>query len=296
MARQPNALTPVARRLVEAGGEVLSAPTDRPSFLHAVLCQVGLPRRKVEGDTFERRSGNASLRVKAGELWDGRTQEWVPQPLPYGTRPRLALVHVSSEAVRTRNPVVEVGHSTREFLGRLGIDAGGREHAAFLRQMRALAACEMRLGIGPATLRVQPIDDFAAWLHPTGNQRTLWPGTITLAPRFFETLQDAAVPLDPRAIGALSHSALQLDIYTWLAHRLHRVRTPQGERVSWAALREQFGAEYADPRNFKREMRRALAAVFSVYPDARVEEVPGGLVLKPSRPPVPRLQAPVASV
>ena len=97
-----------------------------------MLCQVGLPRRRVAGNTFERLNGNVSLLVEAGKLWNGK--EWQPQPLPYGTRPRLALVHVSSEEVRTKSPVVEVGHSAREFLLRLGIGTGGEEYANFNRQ------------------------------------------------------------------------------------------------------------------------------------------------------------------
>jgi len=284
-------MTPVQRRMIEAAGEVM--PTDRPGFLHAALCQLGLPRRRMDGETFERTSGNASIRLRAGELWDGRA--WVSQPLPYGVKPRLALVHVSSEAVRTRNPVVEVGSSIREFLGRLGLGAGGREYSRFQQQMRALAAVEMRLGIGAKTLKAQPIKEFDAWLHPTGAQRTLWPGTITLSPDFFDGLVAAAVPLDPRALAALRHSSLSMDTYTWLAHRLHRVRAP-GERVSWEALQGQFGQEYAEAKVFNRDMRKALRDALVVYRDARLEEVPGGVLLRPSPPPVPKLVVGVVTV
>jgi hypothetical protein len=174
----------------------------------------------------------------------------------------------------------------REFLLLLGISTGGEEYSNFRRQMRALAACQMSLGIGLETLNAKPIKRFAAWINNTGNQRTFWPGVIELTPEFYASLADYAVPLDPRALGALKHSALALDIYSWLAHRLHRVRAAAGTKVSWANLREQFGQEYCDPRNFKREMTKALRAVIAVYPDARIEEVAGGLVLMPSRPPV----------
>lgn len=284
-------ISPIQSRLVDAAADTLSGPSDRPSFAHAVLCQVGLPRSRVQGETFERTSGNASMRLRSGELWDGKAGLWVKQPLPYGTRPRLGLVHVSSEAVRTRNPIVEVGNSVREFLCRLGLDDSGREYRTFTGQMRSLAACEMRLGVGAKTVTMQPIEEFEAWLHPTGNQRTLWPGTITLSARFFESLQESAVPLDPRALAGLSHSSLALDCYTWLAHRLHRVRAP-GERISWKALKGQFGQEYADERDFRREMKKALAAVVGVYPSARLEDVRGGIILKPSPPPIPKLMVP----
>lgn len=280
------ALPPTSARIVRLAGEIAGAPPERPDYLHSVLCQVGLPRRRVEGTTFERTNGNASLLIEAGKLWNGK--DWVPQPLPYGTRPRLALVHLSSEAVRTKSPTVEVGHSVREFLLRLGISTGGEEYANFGRQMRALAACRMSLGVGLETLEAKPIKRFAAWVDGNPHQRSLQPGVIELTPEFYASLAESAVPLDARALGALKHSALALDVYSWLAHRLHRIRARTGTKLSWANLRAQFGQEYRDPKDFKREMAKALRAVMAVYPDARVEQVAGGLVLMPSRSPVPK--------
>lgn len=279
-------LPPTTARIIKLGNEIAERPPERPDYLHSVLCQVGLPRRRVTSNTFERTNGNASLLIEAGKLWNG--QEWLPQPLPYGTRPRLALVHLSSEAVRTKSATVEVGHSVREFLLRLEIGTGGEEYANFGRQIRALAACRMSLGVGLETLDAKPIKRFSAWVNRSINQRALWPGVIELTPEFYESLADSAVPLDARALGALKHSSLALDVYSWLAHRLHRIRGQTGVKLSWANLRVQFGQEYRDPKDFKREMAKALRAVVAVYPDARIEPVIGGLVLMPSRPPVPK--------
>jgi Plasmid encoded RepA protein len=286
-------LTPVARRLVENGAEILQGPPGKADFLHTVLCQVGMPRSRFHGQSFTRTNGGISLKIEAGELWDGR--EWRPQPLPYGTKPRLVVVHISSEAVRTRSREVEVGHSIRGFLETLGVGtSGGRTgpFAMFKTQMLALAACRMTIGMSTGgrvrTVDARPIEQFDAWLHPTGEQRTLWPGTITLSTRFFETLLEHAVPLDKRALGSLQHSALALDVYTWLAHRLCRIGQPEGVRLSWGNLHDQFGQEYAARRDFKQEMRRALAAALAVYPAARVEDEPGGIRLRPSPPPITR--------
>jgi len=79
-----------------------------------------------------------------------------------GTRPRLALVHVSSEAVRSQSAVVDLGGSVRNFLIRLGVDTGGREYATFAHQMRALSACRMSLGFGTETIDAKPIERFNA--------------------------------------------------------------------------------------------------------------------------------------
>ena len=51
----------------------------------------------------------------------------------------------------------------------------------------------------------------------------MWPSTIKLGAEYFESLIEHAVPLDERSVAALAHSALALDLYVWLAQRLHRI-------------------------------------------------------------------------
>ena len=108
--------------LAETGGS-------DPQFLHAVLCQLGLPRNPTPNRSFERTSGRASLSLQAGRTFDG--MKWMDQPLPSGTRPRLVLINLCSEAVRTRSAHVDIGGSVREFFRRLNIDPGGESMAHF---------------------------------------------------------------------------------------------------------------------------------------------------------------------
>ncbi len=158
--------------------------------------------------------------------------------------------------------------------------------------MAALAACRLSIGMTAAgravTVDAKPIKRFEAWLHDDGEQRTLWPGFLELSAEFFETLQHHAVPLDYRALAALKHSALALDVYTWMAHRLCRVTNAKGTMLSWQNLRDQFGQEYSNPKDFKKEFRAVLRQVWLVYPTAKIEEVIGGIRLKPSPPPISR--------
>jgi len=283
-------IPPITARLVDAGVAISEEEPDELRFLHAVLCQVGFPRRKQDELTFERRSGHASVLLEAGKLWDGTN--WQQQQLPYGTRPRLAMIHVCSEAVRNNSATVDLGKSLHAFLKGIGVYTTGRGYADFRRQIKYLAACRLMLGMAydnkAVTVDAKPFSRFAAWLDNTGNQPGLWPAELTLSNEFYETLREHAVPLDNRAVAALTHSALALDIYTWLAHRLCRVRKQDGVKLSWRNLRYQFGQEYADSKNFKREYRKALRAVLAVYPSARLEDTVGGIILKPSPPPVPK--------
>ena len=88
------------------------------------------------------------------------------------------------------------------------------------------------------------------------------------------------------ALAALKHSALALDVYSWLAHRLYRINKSEGVKVSWANLREQFGQEYRCAKDFKKEFRQVLRQVLAVYPTARIEDAPGGILLRESPPPI----------
>lgn len=288
-----SSLTRTQRRLIEASVLIQQEPPDRADFLHTVMCQVGLPRRQTEARAFERHNGHMSILMEAGKLWDG--VEWIDQPLPYGTIPRLIMVHVSSEAIRTKQRNIEIGDSVRQFLTTLGMPTSGGErggYTALKKQMEALAACRLTIGMHAegrvVTVDAKPIKRFEAWLQQDGTQRTLWPGVLELSEDFYNTLTQHAVPLDYRALSALKHSSLALDVYTWLAHRLCRVTKPDGIKLSWENLREQFGQEYADPKNFKREFVSALHQVRVVYPDGRIDEAAGGLVLHQSRPPLSR--------
>ncbi len=285
-------LTAKQGRVIELAAEIAETAADNPFFQHAILCQVGLPRDRQATRRFERTSGNASIVVQAGELWDG--QGWVEQPLPFGTKPRLALVRLATDAVRTRSRQIDIGRSTHDFMRMLGIDPNGRNYSSFRQQIAALAACSITLGFGDTTVQTRPVEKFSAWRAADsrpGTPSDLEPGVVELSSSFFESLCSHAVPLDPRAIAALQNSSLQLDLYTWLAHRLYRITRLTGERVSWKALQEQFGQEFSNPWNFKRKALEALKVVRAVYPEARLEEVSGALILLPSPPPVRRVLA-----
>ena len=78
---------------------------------------------------------------------------------------------------------------------------------------------------------------------------------------------------------------MALDIYCWLAYRLHVIKEPRP--ISWRALMGQFGGGYREIFHFKPRFLENLALALAVYSDARVEVDERGLLLKHSRPPVP---------
>nr|WP_289073718.1 replication protein RepA [uncultured Halomonas sp.] len=272
-------------------------PTDKDkTYMHSIMCQIGLPRSKVEGTEFERTSGNAGIYIHAGKIWDGK--QFVQQPIPYGPMPRLVMAYLNTKALREKSPIIDVGNSASEFMRVLGYKSksGGERGAytTFRKQVMALSACSMTLGFTTASSAItydgKPIAKFEAWLSDTETQKNLWPGEITFSREYYTTLCDHAVPLDMRALNELSGSSLAMDIYAMMADRLHRIN---GSHVflRWKNLREQFGQEYkgkGSDLTFKKSYLAALKKVKLVYPKADVTPVRGGIVLRPSPPPIPK--------
>ncbi len=87
---------------------------------------------------------------------------------------------------------------------------------------------------------------------------------------------------DERALGALAHSAMALDIYSWLAQRLHRIPKSRPQFITWAAVKDQFGDGYGRMDNFKRVFRVAMKQVLIQYQAAHIEEDGRGLTLRNS--------------
>lgn len=295
--KKPGAFPRKLERILQAASDLDNDPTGQSdvSYMHSVLTQVSLPRRRVAGDSFERRSGNASVLLQAGKLWNGKNFE--DQALPYGPMPRLVIAWMSTFAIRNRSREIPVGNSATEFLEILGYSVSGGKrgtYTTFRSQTKALAAVRMTLGMGTSTFNGGMVEQFDAWLSE-GDKPSLWPGRLLLSDNFYSSLIERAVPLNNQVLGALKGSSLALDIYAWLAHRLHRVHNRNGDEISWTRLKEQFGHEYSDTaqgrKNFRKEFEAALADVLRLYPTAKIEpSIRGGenvgKILRLSPPPV----------
>jgi hypothetical protein len=283
-------------RLLETSTLIQTVRPERIDYLHTVLCQCGIPY-KNPGESvreWDRKQGSAVLRIEAGSAMDPRTGEFVRLGLPYGEKPRLVLIHLASEAVRTGKPVVDVEESMTAFARSLGIETNGHHLRMLKEQLARLAASTVRMGMlgdgGAAQINTQIVHAFDLWFPKQADQRVLWPSTVRLSEDYFQSLGRHAVPLDHRAIAALSGSSMALDVYVWLAQRLHRIAGSKGQFVSWVALHEQFGQGFARVRDFRRRFLHTLQQVQSAYPDARFESDEKGVTLHHSRPPVTKSQ------
>ena len=271
-------VTPANQRFMEGATEEEVEALTRIEHQRTVLCQTVMPYRAQAGETrCQQSSGCVHVLLSAGTRYDKQQETEVELSPPHGIKGRLVLMHLHGEAWRTGNPMIHLGERLDAFIERItGHRPSARERAALLDQVRAMA--ESRIYMAIATTREDiPIRQQANVSIISGMYgqkakddafRIETPEFIRLDDIYFEYLAKHSVPLDEGAIRALRHSAAALDLYTWIAHRVHRVPPWREDRFSWQEFREQCSARYARLADFKRFFRRHFRAVQAVYPEA----------------------------
>ncbi len=249
-------------------------------FMARAMVQATLPHKQVAGNEFTRTNGNFSLTLLAPSKIG----------LPYGSIPRLLLSWITTEAVKTRERELELGHSLSQFMGELGLVPTGGRWGSITRlknQMQRLFAssvtCTYDDGVTWALESVKPVDSARLWWEPRNpDQAALWKSIITLGERFYQEIIRAPIPVDMRALRALKRSPLALDVYLWLTYRMFYLRKPT--IVRWESLSYQFGADYKVLRQFKAAFLRELKKVMLIYSEVRVRPEVTGLLIAPSKP------------
>lgn len=284
-------MSPIHQRLIAP----MADPEEVNEILyqHTVLCQTYMPYRDPGDERLcARRNGMIRMEIQAGRALDPTVGDFVDVGLPWGAKARLVLYHLNAEALRQERRMIEVEDSLTAFVRRtLELDPKGRNIRAVKDQLARLSAADFRLGASPeqgraVTIKTTIIDGFELWAPRDPSQKTLWPTIIQFSQAYFDSLVQHAVPLNEEAIRRLSHNAMALDIYTWLAQRLHRIDPKRAAFVPWASLKEQFGHGYGAMNNFRRVFKTALRQVAAVYREARFTDDPKGMRLLNSRPPV----------
>jgi hypothetical protein len=286
-------LSRIQQRLIQSAGEIAQEDPASILYQHTVFCQTSMPYRDP-GPTireWEREQGRASLLIEAGRVRDPKGGGWLKLGLPFGPKPRLILAHLNAEALRAGSPEVEVEASLTAFVKRIGLDPKGRNMRIIKDQLSRLSAAQIRMAVTYSEEHTRQINahivsGFDLWFPKNERQRVLWPSTVCLSLDYFASLQRHAVPLDERAIAALSHNAMALDVYCWLAQRLHRINPTRPAFVPWTALRNQFGWHYSTVRKFRQVFRLTLDGVLTQYRDARIVLDGRGLTLQNSPPPI----------
>ena len=290
-------LSQTDNRLMEASVEIYGDEPANLRYLHAVLAQCGLPYRRPDPTLpyYAKQNGGTSLILTPGVMLDPKTRRPTLQGIPYGAKPRLLLIHLCTQAKLQRTPEIEIAHSMSGFMQDLGLAVSGGVTGSigrFKEQLNRLAATRMQLLFQDEhkvsmVNASSPIQQYDVWFPKNPTQKMLWPTTVTLSTEFFDSLMHHALPLDSRAVRGLQQSAMALDVYAWLAHRLCRIPGKEPITISWSALQRQFGPDYGSKYKFRQDFKESMAKVLTVYRDAKVELTHSGtLQLRQSAPPV----------
>ena len=293
--KQAALLAEVDRRAVEAAAAYMADEDNGIGFLYSGWCQAALPHRRLADDkAWQIRSDYVNMLVQPG-LRPSNFGDPEQIGVPYGSRARLIMFYVQSEALRTKSREIGLGGSMNQWLIRMGVPVGGKSMTAIKDQAERISRCSFTFdgkGAKAGGIARMTIFDRAIFteIEDTPEQGSLFPQVAKLSEQFFEQLNAHPVPLDEAAVRAISNNSMALDLYAWLSYRLHALKgaTP----VSWTALMGQFGGGFASIRNFRVTFLDNLRLALAVYRDANVEVTERGVDLHPSRPPIaPRLVA-----
>ena len=273
------------RLCVEAAYEVMSDEAGKIGIVHAGFAMTALPHKRIDTTVWERDGGQVKLLVESG--LDIKKQ---PIGIPYGSIARMILLYLQTQAVRTKSREVELGSSMNAWLTAMGITVGGKTYQIVREQSRRISRCRLtffrRTEQAEFVTNGAFVRDAILPANPDApEQLPLWQERVRLDEGFYQSLIDHPLPIREAAIRQISNRSMAIDLYIWLAYRLHVLKGPV--EIGWPALKRQFGENYGHIRFFRRDAIPTLKLALAVYPEARVEiDDRRGIILHPSPPPV----------
>lgn len=290
----------MTRRIDTTHDLLTSLPThDDLMFNHSGLCQTFLPHSKLSTNDmiWQRESGRFTLMVSPGVLKPGSKRRAdggeaaTYVGVPYGPKARLIMFHLQTEGLRSRT--VSLGKNLSAFLRSLGLASTGGKRGTITQvreQCVRIARCtfslqwtEMVNGDERTVVADTKIVDGLELWNATSDD---WSAAVELSERFHSHLVAHSVPLDKRSIALLAGNSLGLDLYALFAYRLPKLKCDL--HISWGQLSEQVGSEYSENKLLARRVREVMPTVMTAYPHANVDVGRWGLLLRPSKPSVPR--------
>lgn len=277
------------RLAIEAAALILAEEESRLGITHAGFAMTSLPHKRTDGAFWKRQGNRTTLLVESGRNRDGDLVG-----VPYGSIARLILLYLQTEAIKTGNPEVELGRSMKEWMTRMSLSSGGKTYQLVAEQARRISACRLTFFTELTNVELRSNGAFVQnSISLTGiaddNQLSLWQDKVRLDDGFWQSLKQHPVPIREEALRAIGARSLAIDVYIWLAYRLHALSKPT--LVTWPAIHAQFGAGFRLIRQIKPTFIEALQLALAVYPEACVDVEDHGIILHASPPAVPRTEA-----
>jgi hypothetical protein len=236
--------------------------------------------------SWSRTNGRYTLGIVAGvNIETGKSYG-----IPYGIIPRLLLVWMVTEIIRTQSRRLEFGDRFADFLLKLGLDpsngTGKRSDARRTREQierffhASLQFVESLKGNGGHGSKGEAIKIARKW-HFWWNdkdpeQGALWGSYVDISEDFFQAIIKSPNPLDVRVLRHIKDSSLGIDLYTILNREAFLAMKENKPRfLAWEWLLERTGNEYKSLHNFRRNALVQIKVIMDVHP---------GLIISQQKP------------
>ncbi len=267
------------QRQAAAAAEIYAAlPTPEDIvFLARELILCTLPHSDP-GDVpaWSRVNGNLSLTLRPG--WNEREKR--VYGYPYGIIPRLILVWMVTEILRTKSRRLQLGHSLSDFLLKLGLDPGRGGERSDARRVReqmerlfhAIVSFDYSVSRdghhAHAWTSMQVVSDGVLWWSEQDPERdSPWGSWIEVGEKLHQAVLSAPSPMDIRVLRHIKDSSLGIDLYAILNREAFiAMKSGKPRFLAWEWLMVQTGNEYADIRDFRKKALIQIEAILEVHP------------------------------
>ncbi len=267
---------------------------DAVSYYARIMCQLSLPISQVSCAEYTRESGPYHLSISTPKAVG----------IPYGRYPRGILNWLVTEIVKKHGSddgsrTVVLGKDLSEFMEKVSgssAQSGGElgNIRRFKRQLTSLLMSRIIYWTNDEERTAYKSMEVSSsgllfWNPGRPNQRGLLQSSIQMGQAFWDDCIRNKVPVDLRVIrGLWDYGCMALDAYAWLTYRAYTrlaIGRTDSLKISWSALKFQFGQQYARERKFREVFSQALLRVRQLYSGFTVDEWEGkGLAFRFNRP------------
>ncbi|WP_417820982.1 replication protein RepA [Terasakiella sp.] len=285
---QQDFIQPIDIRAIEAASRYWSAQLHPPLTLHSNFTRFALPmdHPKSKTEEWQRINNDFKCILSSGHI--PKDNNLIPAGLPFGSKARLILIYINTEAYRNDYGIISMGKSLSEFMKKLGIHVTGGQNGSirYIKEQAArLARCRFQFYYPKSFDSEYQIEDLAfanTQLWEITSNKNSWVTELRVNKDFKASLDKHSVVLDAVAISILRNRPFALDWYIFLAFRLQA--TTREKLITWANLYGQLGSRTERIIDFKIKSIDALKLVSAVFPTARLNVTGQGVWVQPSIP------------
>lgn len=242
-----------------AAVEVITNPNgvENVGFSSRPFVITTFPAKRVNGASWIRKNGNASLTVSVPE----------GQTIPFGMD-RLIPIFLATMAVKTKSRTITFD-SASDVLNLFGLTGGGINYKRLSQSIERVFNASVFFKIESKDYRQQArfhfISSLSLWKNESPNQQRLDglpKNQITLSQEFFEEIQKHPIPVDLEVVKILRNKPLALDAVLFIAYKAAAIK--HTTRIPMAELFEAFGSQQKEIRQQRIKTKKILQTVIKL--------------------------------